>query len=165
MFSLMGEKAQNYGVLADLEVLNNLLNTTAELLVGLQGGVAASAESAESRAKRNAELKERLKEMKKNSDGSLGKVIGSMMSMMGVDPEDILTDEEVTKLLSETFKKFDKDGSGALEKKEFFKAWDFLGLKGTQAEIENAYNGVDTDGSGYVDKMEFIGAIMGARFE
>jgi hypothetical protein len=145
MFSLMGEKAQNYGVLADLEVLNNLLNTTAELLVGLQGGVAASAESAESRAKRNAELKERLKEMKKNMDGSLGKVIGSMMSMMGVDPEDILTDEEVTKLLSETFKKFDKDGSGALEKKEFFKAWDFLGLKGSQSEIENSYNGVDTD--------------------
>ena len=62
--------------------------------------------------------------MKKNMDGSLGKVIGSMMSMMGVDPEDILTDEEDTKLLSQTFKKFDKDGSGALEKTEFFKSWD-----------------------------------------
>ena len=40
-----------------------------------------------------------------------------------------------------------------------------LGLKGSQAEIENAYNGVDTDGSGFVDKMEFISATKGARVE
>merc|ERR1719494_546549 len=50
-----------------------------------------------------------------------------MMSMMGVDPEDILTDEEVTKLLAETFKKF--DNSGFIDKSEFIKA-----IKGSRVE-------------------------------
>jgi Ca2+-binding EF-hand superfamily protein len=121
MFSLMGEKAQNYGVLADLETLNMLLNNTNDLIQGLQNGMASSAESQESRAKRNAELRQRMKEMKNTMDSNLGNVIGSMMQMMGMDPMDLLTDEEVNKLLNETFKKFDKDNSGSLDFPEFEK--------------------------------------------
>ena len=154
-FSLMGEKAMDYGTAADLEILSNLLSDTANLLSNLKNGLSLNSESNESRAARNDELRARMQEMKKNLDGNMGAVIGKMMGLMGQDPMDLLTDDEVNKLLFETFKKFDKDGSGALEKAEFMKAWTFLGLEGTPEEMERAFAGVDNDGSGFIDKFEF----------
>eukprot|EP00492_Amphilonche_elongata_P002345 TRINITY_DN25_c0_g1_i4.p1 TRINITY_DN25_c0_g1~~TRINITY_DN25_c0_g1_i4.p1 ORF type:complete len:147 (-),score=45.93 TRINITY_DN25_c0_g1_i4:27-467(-) len=59
--------------------------------------------------------------------------------------------------------KFDKDGSGQLEKPEFHKAWGFLGLKGEKAEIDLAFASVDVDASGIVDKSEFMKAIKSSR--
>lgn len=63
---------------------------------------------------------------------------------------DLLTDEQIDKILVETFNKFDNDGSGELEFPEFTEAWRFLGLKGSLDEIRNAYKTVDTDGSGKI---------------
>ena len=65
--------------------------------------------------------------------------------------------------LRETFKKFDIDNSGILEKPEFVKAWNFLGLNGSDAEIERAFESVDTDRSGKIDRGEFKRAIKEAR--
>ena len=108
-FSLMGEKAIKYGTLADMEVLSGMLTDTAALLQGLKDSLGESKEANEERATRNAELRSRMKQMKKDFDGNLGSVVGQMMSMMGQDPLDIMTDEEVIKVLTETFKKFDND--------------------------------------------------------
>ena len=71
----------------------------------------------------------------------------------------LTTGKAFQNFLSETFTKFDRDGSGRLEESEFIKAWEFLGLKGSRAEIKDAYNKVDTDGSGYIDRREFIASI------
>ena len=79
------------------------------------------------------------------------------------DPADLLTEQQINQVLEETFKKFDKDGSGILERPEFHKAWEFLGLDGTQEEIDAAFNGVDSDNSGMVDKNEFMFAITTSR--
>ena len=87
------------------------------------------------RAENNAELRARLKTMKLESGAKFSKIMNKMMGIMGQDPRDLLTDEQINKLLKETFKKFDKDGSGRLESPEFIKSWEFLRLKGSQDEI------------------------------
>ena len=97
--------------------------------------------------------------MKGEFNGQMGNILGKMMGFMDKDPQDLLTDEQINKILTETFKKFDKDNSGKLEQPEFIKAWSFLGLKGAQDEILRAFNKVDTDHSGKVDRREFMTAI------
>merc|ERR1711953_1157074 len=88
-----------------------------------------------------------------------------MMGMMGKDPMDLLTAEQIDKVLTETFNKFDTDGSGELEIPEFRKAWEFLGLKGSRAEVDRAFQSVDSDGSGKVYRVEFKNAIKDSRVE
>merc|ERR1712176_1688838 len=46
---------------------------------------------------------------------------------------------------------------------EFMQAWFFLGLKGSEEEIAESFQGVDTNNSGLVDIDEFITAIKGSR--
>ena len=48
------------------------------------------------------------------------------------DPMDLLTAEQIDKVLTETFNRLDNDGSGELEILELRKAWEFLGLKGSR---------------------------------
>ena len=90
-------------------------------------------------------------------------MISKMMGIFGLDPKDLMTDDEITKLLSATFNKFDKDGSGQLEKPEFHKAWEFLGFDGSVEEVNTAFNGVNSDNSGMVDKNEFMFAVTTSR--
>jgi hypothetical protein len=103
--------------------------------------------------------------MKGEMQQQFGNVFSKMLSIIGKDPADLLTDEQINKLLMETFKKFDKDGSGELEKPEFIKAWKFLGLKGTDFEIGRAFDDVDTNKSGKIDRLEFASAIKNNRTE
>merc|ERR1712062_407 len=86
-----------------------------------------------------------------------------MLGMMGQDPMDLLSDDQIDRLLNGTFDKFDKDGSGELEKPEFRKAWEFLGLEGSVEEMNRAFDQVDSDKSGVVDRYEFKTAIKDSR--
>merc|ERR1712156_125047 len=101
--------------------------------------------------------------MKGEMGKTVGSLIGKMMGIMGKSPEDLLTEEQIQKLLSETFKKFDKDGSNAMELREFNQAWEFLGLQGSPEEIKAAFSSVDKDNSGVVDRLEFCEAVKGSR--
>ena len=67
------------------------------------------------RATRNAEMRDRLTAMKGQMQDSVGGVVNKMMGMLGKSVEDLMTEEQVVKILVETFKKFDADGSGQLE--------------------------------------------------
>merc|ERR550517_1964126 len=96
-------------------------------------------------------------------NGSISKIMNKMLGIMGQDPRDLLTDEQINQLLDATFDKFDKDGSGQLEKPEFRKAWDFLGLEGTVNEQNAAFDAVDANASGIVDRGEFKSAIKNSR--
>ena len=69
--------------------------------------------------------------MKGEMGGQISKMMNKMIDIMGMDPMEILTDEEVDELLNKTFAKFDKDKSGKIENPEFHKAREFLGLKVT----------------------------------
>ena len=62
-----------------------------------------------------------------------------LSKMLNVDPEDVLTPEEIRAHLTEAFNKFDKDGSGQLGNWEFMQAWIYLGLKGSEDEIQKAF--------------------------
>merc|ERR1719403_494615 len=84
-------------------------------------------------------------------------------NMFNVNPEDVLSEEEIRKHLTEAFNKFDKDKSGLLGQWEFNQAWFSLGLKGSEAELKDAFNGVDSNGSGQVDLEEFIQAVKSER--
>merc|ERR1712062_126534 len=86
-----------------------------------------------------------------------------MLGMMGQDPKDLLSEQQIDRLLNGAFDKFDKDGSGELEKPEFRKAWEFLGLEGTGTEMNRAFDQVDSDKSGVVDRYEFKTAIRDSR--
>ena len=108
-----------------------MLSETAGLLSAMKDDLVNSNMTNEERAKRNAELRERMNRMKKDMNGSIGKIMNKMLGMMGQDPRDLLTEDQINKLLDATFDKFDKDGSGQLEKPEFRKAWAFLGLEGS----------------------------------
>eukprot|EP00492_Amphilonche_elongata_P002511 TRINITY_DN276_c0_g1_i2.p1 TRINITY_DN276_c0_g1~~TRINITY_DN276_c0_g1_i2.p1 ORF type:complete len:863 (-),score=234.47 TRINITY_DN276_c0_g1_i2:191-2779(-) len=165
VFSLMGEKAMNYGVLAQLETLNNLLIDTSGLLNAMRADLEDAHLSAAERAERNSDLRKRLEGMQGEMQATFGNVFSKMLNIIGKDPADLLTDEQINKLLMETFKKFDKDNSGELECPEFIKAWRFLGLKGDDREITRAFNDVDTNSSGKIDRLEFAAAIKGNRTE
>merc|ERR1712038_1054370 len=162
-FTLMGDSALEFGPLADLELLNTLLNDTAGLLSSLKGDLAAMGEDNAERAKRNAELRARMQGMRGEMAKNMGNMFSKMMGIMGKSPEDLLTEEQIQKLLSETYKNFDVDNSNQLEYPEFKKAWEFLGLQGSEDEVRNAFNSVDRDGSGVVDRVEFCEAIKGSR--
>ena len=82
---------------------------------------------------------------------------------MGQSVEDLMTEEQIEKLLVATFNKFDKDGSGKLEYQEFKSAFEDLGLSGTERELKESFNKVDVDGSGFVDRVEFASALKDSR--
>ena len=98
VLSLMGKKAMNFGALADLEVLNNLLTDTAGQLHNLQVDLLDAQMTVAERVERNGELRERLEQMKKDMGGQMANVIGKMLSIMAQNPEDILTEDEINKL-------------------------------------------------------------------
>merc|ERR1712048_70788 len=160
VFSIMGEKAEKYGVLADMEKLTGLLDVTLKEYTILKDTLGEVRMDNDKRASRNGELRQRL-------DGMRSEIlaqIGDMMSnMMGLNPEDVLSDEEIRKHLTEVFNKFDKNGNGTLDNWEFKKAWFDLGLKGTEQELNEAFAKVDKDSSGVIDVEEFITAIRNER--
>merc|ERR1711879_506390 len=86
-----------------------------------------------------------------------------LANLMGIDPKDVLSEEEINKHLADAFNKFDEDNSGQLGQWEFTQAWFYLGLKGTSDEIDDAFKAVDTNNSGLVDLQEFQKAIKDER--
>merc|ERR1719168_36519 len=101
-----------FSPMADLELLDQLIGDADKLLANLNSSIKESEESNKVRAERNAELRNRLGEMKKKMNGSLGKVMSKMLGILGQDARDLLTDEQINRLLKATFDKFDRDSSG-----------------------------------------------------
>merc|ERR1719204_689096 len=152
IFSIMGKKAVNFGMLADMELLERLMETTMKNYTIMRDTLDEARQDNYKRAERNKLLRDRLTGMK----GEIQSQIGGLLSdMMGLDPADVLSDEEINKHLTDAFNKFDEDKSGELGAWEFKQAWFFLGLKGTQAELDTAFAEVDTNHSGKIDLNEF----------
>jgi len=96
-------------------------------------------------------------------NSQMNSVMKKMMGVMGQDPRDLLTDDQINQILAATFDKYDKDGSGQLEYPEFQSAFEDLGLHGSENELRESFAQVDTDNSGLVDKNEFVTAIKNSR--
>eukprot|EP00492_Amphilonche_elongata_P005790 TRINITY_DN954_c0_g1_i2.p1 TRINITY_DN954_c0_g1~~TRINITY_DN954_c0_g1_i2.p1 ORF type:complete len:207 (+),score=56.76 TRINITY_DN954_c0_g1_i2:223-843(+) len=141
-FSIMGEKAQNYGVLADMEDLQRLLGNTVSEYSILRDTLQEVRANNDVRAQRNAKLRQRMESMK----GEVSSQMNAMLTdLFNVDPKDVLSDAEINKHLTDAFNKFDKDGSGEMGQWEFTQAWIYLGLKGSEGEINDAFANVDAN--------------------
>ena len=68
-------------------------------MVSLRGDLSEMEGDNQSRATRNAELRERLGRMQKEMSQKMGSVFSTMMGIMGADPRDLLTDEQINTLL------------------------------------------------------------------
>eukprot|EP00492_Amphilonche_elongata_P002110 TRINITY_DN2396_c0_g1_i1.p1 TRINITY_DN2396_c0_g1~~TRINITY_DN2396_c0_g1_i1.p1 ORF type:complete len:195 (-),score=42.39 TRINITY_DN2396_c0_g1_i1:71-655(-) len=102
MFSIMGDKANKYGGLADLERLTGLLGDLTGKYTLLQGGMDEMKEDADSRARRNQLLRDRLENMKKE----VGDTVNGLMDQNdGHEPRGPMTDEEINAHLTEVFTK------------------------------------------------------------
>lgn len=55
-----------------------------------------------------------------------------------MNPEHVLTDEEIKQHLNEAFERFAEDSSDQLCQWDFTRAWMFLRLKGDEADIHNS---------------------------
>eukprot|EP00492_Amphilonche_elongata_P002336 TRINITY_DN2594_c0_g1_i1.p1 TRINITY_DN2594_c0_g1~~TRINITY_DN2594_c0_g1_i1.p1 ORF type:complete len:305 (+),score=98.53 TRINITY_DN2594_c0_g1_i1:158-1072(+) len=160
VFSIMGEAALKYGLLADMETLSGGLESTLKEVTLLKEALEESAKASGVRADRNKNLRARLENMR----GEVATQMNDMIAnMMGINPEDVLSDEEINAHLKQAFNKFDKDSSGELGEWEFTQAWVFLGLKGSEDEIKESFKSVDTNKSGLIDLKEFQTAIKNDR--
>merc|ERR1712048_390057 len=104
MFSIMGEAALKYGTAADMERCARLLERFAGEFTILNGNFDDLKLSAAERAKRNKLLKDRLKGMQSELQGQIN---GLLSNMVGLNPEDLLSEEEITKHLTDAFNKYD----------------------------------------------------------
>ena len=107
----MGEAALKYGSLADLEKLVELIDGVMKDYQMVQDTLAEVRGNNDVRAKKNGELRARLENMKGEVQGAVN---GLIAQMMGIKPEDVLTEEEINNHLKEAFNKFDEDNSGEL---------------------------------------------------
>ena len=107
----MGEAALKYGLLGDMETLASGMDQTLKEVNLLKEALQESAAAADVRADRNKNLRARLENMR----GDVANQMNDMISqLMGVNPEDVLSDEEINAHLKQAFNKFDKDSSGEL---------------------------------------------------
>eukprot|EP00494_Astrolonche_serrata_P031325 UN31594 len=81
-----------------------------------------------------------------------------------MDPIKMMGENDMNKILTEIFEKFDRNGNGTMELREFKQAWRDLKLSGSDQEIVRAFHKVDTDRSGVIELPEFKTAIKGERF-
>merc|ERR1712025_178324 len=126
----------------------------------LQGELKSVGESAEARARKNKMIRARLENVKAEVGATVN---GLITDMMGMNPEDFMTEAEIDRALTEAFNKFDEDKSGQLGLWEFQQAWFFLELKGSEEEIRDAFKKVDSNNSDLVDLDEFKEAIKSER--
>ena len=62
--------------------------------------------------------------------------------------------------MTDTFKRFDKDGSGTIDKGEFIKGFTSLGLPVRDDQLEDLWVQLDKDGGGSLNFQELM---QGAR--
>jgi Ca2+-binding EF-hand superfamily protein len=122
VFSIMGEKSVKYGVLADMEELERLLNNTLKEYIILRETLHEVRASNDARAERNGRLRDRLTNMKDQVQGQMNELFANMV---GVDPRDVMSEEEIKAHLKQAFEKFDESGDQQLGEFEFTQAWGY----------------------------------------
>merc|ERR1712048_1404091 len=93
----------------------------------------------------------------------MGTVGGLLDQLAMVNAKDVLSEDQIREHLTDCYRRFDSSRDQKLDKWEFTQAWTFLGLKGTEAEVSQAFINVDTNNSNSIDLEEFITAIMDER--
>ena len=117
VFSIMGKRAMNYGVLADMEALTGLLDATCKEYMILRDALSEVRQDNDKRAERNALLRDRLDSIK----GEVQDQVGGLLDALGiVDAKDVLSEKEIVAQLTDAYHKFDSSGDQQLGKIIFF---------------------------------------------
>merc|ERR1719238_959454 len=116
-----------YGALADMELLNKLLQGTTELLTNLSDALRASKDGQAARKLENEKLMDKLKASKSQLNQEVNDMVSKMMGMTGED--DFFDMEEIDITLREAFNRFDENKNQTLDQWEFTQTWSWLGLK------------------------------------
>merc|ERR1719373_1012572 len=109
-FAVMGTEALKYGPLADMELLNGLLDRVTGNMLAQLASSAGMKKTAEEQAAENAALRSRLNTLKSNNDSEMARMIGKINGLMGMNAVEMMTDAEMDRILYDVFKKFDVDG-------------------------------------------------------
>merc|ERR1719361_1502157 len=122
-FALMGEQALKYGGLADMELLNGMLDAVSGNMMASLASGAQAQKTAEQQANENEALRLRLESMKASNDAEMQRMMEKIGGLAGLDAIKMMSDADMDKILTEVFNKFDVDGSGTMELPEFKVAW------------------------------------------
>ena len=91
----------------------------------------------------------------------MGKGLSKEQIAEGLKVDDSVSEEQIAEL-NEIWKKYDKDGSGHLEKKEFYKFLDdsvanpLMKIDLPKEMKEEAFKKFDANSDGHISKMEFV---------
>jgi len=156
VFSLQGEDAQKYGLLADMERMLALLAEVHQDLMQLRG------ERTDSQ-KELISLRERLAMLQRETTNKTETLVQRMKRVSG--ERDSIYLDDLDEQLRKAFSAADKHQSGSLNVWQFSQAWMSLGLGGNEDELKDYFSSVDRlGGSGKgMDVRQFMRVVKNER--
>jgi len=156
VFSLQGEEAMKYGLLADMEVMLALLDEISTDLAELRGDRSDT-------QKELYTLKDRLQILTREVTNKTENIVQRMKRVTG-EASSIRVDD-LDASLEEAFTKADSNKTGSLNVWQFSQAWMSLGLGGTEDELKQVYGSVDRlGGMGKgMDLRQFLRVVKSQR--
>lgn len=122
------------------------------------------------KAKQGSPKKKKTKNVRINSENNTNKKIEKLIKQRSTLVDDVMfKDLELSNdikiiLIKEAFRMFDADESGYIDKREFRKLIQSLGLEMNIAKIDELMKNVDKDGSGSIDIEEFTAMMIKYQF-
>jgi len=156
VFSLQGEEAMKYGLLADMELMLTLLGEISGDLMTLRG------ERTDAQ-KELFTLKDRIAVLQREVQNKTEGMVTRMRQMTGDTKSIRLDDLDAT--LKEKFNAADSNKSGSLNLWQFSQAWMSLGLGGNEEELKRMFSSVKNIGgmSQGMDVRQFIRVVKSER--
>jgi len=156
IFSLAGEEAQKYGLIADMELMLNLLGEISSDIVELRGERTDGQKLLHS-------LKDRMNQLQNEVQNRTEGLVARMQRSSGEIGSINLNDLEAQ--LRDSFDKADSNRSGTLNVWQFSQAWMALGLSGNEDEIKDLYSAGERLGSRGqgMDYRQFCRVVKGER--
>jgi len=156
VFSLQGDEAAKYGLLADMEKMLELLAEVHQDLMQLRG------ERTDSQ-KELISLRDRLAMLQREATNKTETLVQRMKRVSG--ERDSIYLDDLDEQLRKAFNAADKHKSGSLNVWQFSQAWMSLGLGGNEDELKEYYSSVDRlGGAGKgMDVRQFMRVVKNER--
>jgi len=156
VFSLQGEEAAKYGLLADMELMLTLLGEIHTDLMALRGDRSSS-------QKELYGLRERMAMLQRETANKTETLVQRMKRVSG--ERDSIYLDDLDEQLRKAFVAADKHQSGTLNVWQFSQAWMALGLGGSEEELKEYYNsvGLGSMGGQGMDVRQFMRVVKSER--
>lgn len=156
VFSLQGEEAAKYGLLADMELMLTLLGEIHTDLMSLRGDRSSS-------QKELYGLRERMAMLQRETANKTETLVQRMKRVSG--ERDSIYLDDLDEQLRKAFVTADKHQSGTLNVWQFSQAWMALGLGGSEDELKEYYSsvGLGSMGGQGMDVRQFMRVVKSER--